>query len=381
VAERLDRREQERAWVAVAVGAVLTLALASLTFTRQVYDRFVWQFFWGPVFADANNAVCAVKRGGSTELLSTTSACSAAQASGAIVAEPGYTFVSEAGYAVTLVFMLIGVLFLLRRLGVGQDRSLFFALVPFMFFGGALRVVEDANDAAFAAVGSLPIPYPLNTLIISPLIYFTVFAIALAALVGAVALERRGWVEGYERVLTAVGTVVLAVTLAYLFGLSLTTDYVGLYPQILGVVLVLSGIIAWAVYVGLGRYAPHIVAGVRSMGLVVLFAHAVDGVANVIASDWAVELGLPGYYSAKHPLNRLIVGFAETVLPESALAVIGDSWPFLLVKIIAPVVVIYLFDERVFEDNPRYAVLLLVAIVAVGLGPGTRDMLRATFGI
>jgi uncharacterized membrane protein len=188
-------------------------------------------------------------------------------------------------------------------------------------------------------------------------------------------------VDSYERPLAAAGAVVLVVTLAYLFGLSFTTDYVGLYLQISVLVLVLSTIIAWAVYAGLNRYSPGIVAGVRSMGLVVLFAHAVDGVANVIASDWAVELGLPGYYSAKHPLNRLIVGFAETVLPESALAVVGDSWPFLVVKIIAPVVVIYLFDEQVFEDNPRYAVLLLVAIVAVGLGPGTRDMLRVTFGI
>jgi len=381
VAERFDRREQERAWLAVALGAVVTLAVASLAFTRQVYDRFVWHFFWGPVFADANNARCAVKSGGTTELLGSTAACSTADASGAIVAEPGYTFVSEIGYAVTLIFMLVGVLFLLRRLGVGRDRSLFFALVPFMFFGGALRVVEDANDAAFAAVGSLPIPYPFNTLIISPLIYFTVFALALAALVAAVTLERRGYVEGYQTPLLAAGTALLAVTLAYLFGLSFTTDYVSLYPQILVVVLALSSVIAAVVYAGLGRYSPEVLAGVRTMGLVVLFAHAVDGVANVVASDWAVELGLPGYYSAKHPLNRLIVGFAETVLPESALAVVGDSWPFLLVKIIAPVVVLYLFDERVFEESPRYAVLLLIAIVAVGLGPGTRDMLRATFGI
>jgi uncharacterized membrane protein len=39
------------------------------------------------------------------------------------------------------------------------------------------------------------------------------------------------------------------------------------------------------------------------------------------------------------------------------------------------------FDDAIFEESPRFAVLLLVAIVAVGLGPGTRDMLRATFGI
>jgi uncharacterized membrane protein len=39
------------------------------------------------------------------------------------------------------------------------------------------------------------------------------------------------------------------------------------------------------------------------------------------------------------------------------------------------------FDEEIMEESPRFSVLLLVAILAVGLGPGTRDMLRATFGV
>jgi uncharacterized membrane protein len=33
------------------------------------------------------------------------------------------------------------------------------------------------------------------------------------------------------------------------------------------------------------------------------------------------------------------------------------------------------------EESPRFAVMLLEAIVAVGLGPGTRDMVRIAFGI
>jgi uncharacterized membrane protein len=39
------------------------------------------------------------------------------------------------------------------------------------------------------------------------------------------------------------------------------------------------------------------------------------------------------------------------------------------------------FDEQFFDESPRYAVMLLMAILAVGLGPGTRDMIRVTLGI
>jgi uncharacterized membrane protein len=43
--------------------------------------------------------------------------------------------------------------------------------------------------------------------------------------------------------------------------------------------------------------------------------------------------------------------------------------------------VVWVFEDGVFEDSPRYTMLLLVAVLAVGLGPGTRDMLRATLGV
>jgi uncharacterized membrane protein len=121
--------------------------------------------------------------------------------------------------------------------------------------------------------------------------------------------------------------------------------------------------------------------GTGLAGLVVLFAHAVDGVANVVAADWLDPLGIPVEYGAKHPVNRFIVDVTEGLQPAGLSAVIGTSWPFLVVKLVAATAVIYVFDRTIFEENPRYAIVLLVAIVAVGLGPGSRDMLRATFGI
>ncbi|WP_458205457.1 DUF63 family protein [Haladaptatus sp. NG-SE-30] len=369
--------DNERTWIGGVVAAIVALVGGALVFPKQVYDGFIWHYFWGPVAADAKGASCAVRDGGTTKYIYDAGTCATAPEP---VAVPGYTLVSEVGYAVTLIVALLGVVFLLRRLDVGQDRSLFYALFPFMFFGGALRVVEDANDALRQA-GAEAIPFPLNTLIISPIIYFTVFAITLATLVVSVSLARRGVFEDYEYPLASVGTLVLAVTIGYLFVLAATTQRVGLYPQVLIVVLVGATLVTAVTWKGIETFAPEINAGTGFIGAVVIWGHAVDGVANVAVLDWAGALGLAGEYGAKHPVNRAIIDITSGVLPESITGVIGTAWPFLLVKIAAALAVVWVFDEQIFEESPRYAILLLIAILAVGLGPGTRDMLRATFGI
>ncbi|MFB6172397.1 MAG: DUF63 family protein [Haloarculaceae archaeon] len=372
----------QRAWVGTAVAAVVVIAASALALPRLVWDRFLWHYFWGPVFADAHNARCAVMASGGPKLLTDPAACQSAIARGAIVAEPGYTLVSEVGYAITLVFMLVGVLYLVRDLGVGEDRRLFFALVPFMLFGGALRVVEDANDAATAAPGAHPaIAWPYSALIISPLIYVTVFVVVLVALVGTIRLARRGTLSDYPIAMAAVGGLALTVTLVHLLVLAFTTDYLGFYPQFFVATVGAASVIALAVYAGLERWAPHVNAGTGLIGLVVLWGHAIDGVANYLAADWTAALGVPVQYGAKHPVNRILNDLVATVAPAGVQEAIGVAWGFLLVKIVAATAVVWVFDERIFEENPRYALLLLVAIVAVGLGPGTRDMLRATFGI
>ncbi|MFB6170191.1 MAG: DUF63 family protein [Haloarculaceae archaeon] len=378
--ELTERVSPGVAWLGTFAGAIVAFAVGVLAFPRLVWDRFLWQYFWGPVYADALNARCAVMTDAGPRLLGDASACRNAIASGRIVAEPGYTLVSEAGYAITLLFFLVGVLYLLRYLEVGTDRGFYFALVPFMLFGGALRVVEDAINATPPGVTPV-VSYPLNTLIISPIIYFTVFVVTVAALVGSIWLVRRGTVDDYERALATAGGVVFVLTAGYLFGLSFTKEYVGFYPQVTVLTLGIATALAWGVFRALERYAPEVNAGTGRMGLVVLWAHAIDGVANVIASDWATKLGLAFNYGSKHPVDRIIVGITERVLPPSVVAVTGDSWGFLLVKILAAVAVLAIFDRDLFEESPRYAILLLVAITAVGLGPGTRDMLRVTFGI
>ncbi len=369
--EALDRTDPVRAWIASVVGLALALAGGVALFPQQVYDGFIWKYFWGPVVADAHGQACAQRIGGETVL---DGDCTTG-----IVAEPGYTTISTASYAVILLIALVGVIFLLRRLDVGDDRGLFFAVIPFVFFGGALRTVEDANIVLLNA-GDPAIGFPASALLISPLIYVVVFAVTLAALVGSVAATDRGLVERYEYPLFATGAILLSITIAYLAGLALTMEEIGFEPMVPIITLVGATVLAALAWVLTERYAPEVNRGTGYMGLVIVWGHAVDGVANVLSLDWPHAFGLP-QYEPKHVVNAAIQDVTEVIQPAWLTDLIGHTWPFIPVKVGAALFVVWLFNDEMFDESPTYTLLLLIAVLAVGLGPGTRDFLRATFGI
>ena len=373
-----DGIDPARAWLAAFVGGVAAVAAAAIALPERVYDGFLWRYFWGPVDADAHGAACAVRSGGTTERLPTRNACAAADG---IVVTPGYTGVSTAAYAVVLIFMLIGVLLLLRRLEVRMTPRFYAALFPFMLLGGALRVVEDVNVAFLRADAGMLIPYPSVALIISPFIYFVMFAFTLAALVGGILASRRGLLGEYEPYLAATGVLAVSATVGWLLYISASSDLVGFFPAVaiitLGGATLITAVFWWASE----RYAPVINEGTGYIGALIVWGHAVDGVANVLSLDWTDALGIGVNYGSKHVVNEATVRITGSVQPAWLSEAIGTAWPFLFIKVGAAVLVVWVFNDEIFEESPRYAYLLLIAILAVGLGPGTRDMLRAMLAI
>jgi len=373
------------AWIAAFVTGVLSVAGAAVLFPKQVYDGFLWRYFWGPVHADAEGVNCFVRFPETGEMISGVNAqhgCTQSAYESAFVAEPGYTLVSTASYVVVLVFMLAGVYLLLQRFDLSPYKNFFFALVPFMLFGGVLRTVEDAFVAAQRAGETPAVEFPASALLISPFIYFTVFFIALTAFLASKALASRGSTNTYYYPLAAIGGGWLFASFGYLFLLSVTTGYLTLHPSILLIVLGVATVTAIGTYVVLDRFWPIVNTGTGLMGLVVVWGHAVDGAANVLANDWAHLWNL-GEYSAKHPFNRLVMDTTNAIQGGTEIAgvYVGEAWPFFFIKIIVPVLILAVFDEQFMEETPRFSVMLLGAIVAVGLGPGTRDMVRLAFGI
>ncbi|PHQ46302.1 hypothetical protein DJ68_08095, partial [Halorubrum sp. C3] len=319
--------------------------------------------------------------GGTTELLGSSAACQAARSAGEVVATPGYTTFSTVSYVVILLAMLIGVVFLLRRLDIATELRFFFALFPFMLFGGAMRTVEDAGVAATDAGVEPLISFPASAVLISPFIYFTVFLFTLACVLAAYGLERRGVVDDYARPLFGSGAAGLALAVGYLSYLAATTGYVTFYPQVLVPTLVIATVATAGTWAIATRRISTIRQGTGAAGIVIIWGHAIDGVANVIGLNWMPALTGTANLVPKHVVNALIVDWTGRLLPDSILAVTGDAWPFLLVKLAAATFVVWVFNGEMFEESPRYTLLLLITVLAVGLGPGTRDMLRATFGV
>lgn len=374
----------ERAWLSGFVVAVLAVVGGSLVFTQRVYDEFLYRYLLGPVRVDATAFDCLIYDGDTGSYVTGEAGSCVADANQFVVTE-GYTITSTLTYILVLVYMIFGIYLLLERFDLKPYPEFLYALFPFMLFGGVLRTVEDAFIAAIEAGVPPALEYPTSAVLISPFIYFTVFGLALGAFLLSKYLDWNDVTQTWTYPLGLIGTGMLGATFLYLVMLSVTTEYVTLYPTILLTTVGVATICTLGTYYLVDRQYPYVHEGTGLLGLLIIWGHAIDGVANVLANDWTqVWHGLE--YGAKHPFNQFIMDATSSIQsgPEGQelLGVyVGEAWPFLIVKLIAPLLILALFDEEFMDDSPRFSILLLGAVVAVGLGPGTRDMVRVAFAI
>ena len=252
---------------------------------------------------------------------------------------------------------------LLRRERPAVTGSVVLALAPWMVVGAALHVLYQ--------VGTLP--GPVAPFFGTPAVYVTTAVVAGAVWLAAGALggdEASGRVGGDEasgriaggraaRVLGGAGLVLALAAVA----LTLAVGGVVRVAVPLGALLagVALGVGVWLV---LGRLRPDDVETVGSVGLLVLCAHALDGVSTAAGVD---VLG----FGERSPASRAIMDVAAA-LPTAEL--LGVGWLFVLVKLAIAAAVVVLFADYVREE-PAQGNALLGLIAAVGLGPGTHNLL------
>ncbi|MCJ7478681.1 MAG: DUF63 family protein [Candidatus Nanohaloarchaeota archaeon QJJ-7] len=315
----------ERALLFRASSVIIGLIAGIIAFPQIFYDRFIWKYFWGPIVADASGNATVVYNG--------------------VVAQSGYTLVNEIGYALLLIASIFILVRLLKRLDKGGERRFVLSFTPFVIGGGLLRVVEDSGTVSG----------PLEYLLISPLIYFTMFFIAVSGLLIAFYVERRTSVD-YRKIVFGLGTVFSTFIGIFLF-FSLPVMNLWMIPAALGI----TGILTFTVF-GFNRITGNLEELVSAENLVVLSGHLLDGSATSLSIE---ILG----YGEKHPVVRLFIELT------------GSAYMFILLKLFVIGGIIYYLGKERDPDSPRFYNLILLGILAVGLGPGTRNLVRALFGI
>ncbi len=99
------------------------------------------------------------------------------------------------------------------------------------------------------------------------------------------------------------------------------------------------------------------------------FGQLCDGLATWIGVDF-------GNYKEKHVLGSKIMEFGSTIIDGEG------AWLFLVVKIILTALLIFVFSKTRIESNQKHMRLLIVlALLAVGLAPGLRNLGRNVLGV
>ncbi len=243
----------------------------------------------------------------------------------------GYNYINTLTYGVVFVLILMGINKILQRFKIPFTYKTAISLVPFVFLGATIRVLEDA--------GALPKTF----LLVTPSIY--ILMIALTALVFLISRKTKN----PDRTVFVVGLGFWLLTLSS-FKLRNPTAFAYIFGIYAGVIIFL--------------YLVRKTTGFLrdSFDFSALGAHFLDATATFVTLDLFSNLG----YFEQHPLTRLI-------------GTLGGSYVWFYVAKLYVLVVLYFINKDVEDKNFRN--LLKFAVLILGLGPGLRDTLRLSMGV
>lgn len=260
---------------------------------------------------------------------------------------PPYNIYNTAVFvAVALVSALVLHHLLTRRLKITIGGRFYFAVLPYLLFGGIFRVFEDAHILPREVVVGGVSLFPF----ITPGIYIACFVIFGACFAVAGALSRNR-----ENALPLFGKIGWALS-AFAFAVLLFSRQV-MHP-LFGAAILALALACAALFLFLDRR----VFKARSSGseLATVFGQCLDGAATFVG------LSLAGY-GEQHVVGN---------------AIISSSGPigFFGLKACFAFAAIWLSrDSKGGPDAARTYFLLLLTLF--GLGPGTRDLVRILFGV
>jgi uncharacterized membrane protein len=267
----------------------------------------------------------------------------------------GYNLVNTLVYAGIALAAAYFIYRLLKREKIAIDSKLIASIVPFILFGSTGRVITDAVDTGVMALhAGNPIAnfilsthfYDYNYFTVTPGIYVVVGLLTIAAVFGLNRLKK-------PELLAPVGIV---LWLSQLMLLTPVLTYWSFTLMAIAFALVGTGI----GYVALKKTGAFSIAG-----LLVVFAHALDGAATYTIIDiFGPAVGKP--YFEQHVLSRALGTLGDTMLT------------FFGVKVIFATAAVLIVQREASDEQEKCFILLLLLIF--GLAPGVRDLLRMLAG-
>jgi len=263
--------------------------------------------------------------------------------------DEGYNTVNTFTWAVVLGICIFGVFRLLEKLEVKLTPRFIASVLPFVLAGSSLRVLEDSPAEVFHP--------PFNYLLITPNIYFLVFAITVGCLWISIRLQKAGLVKDFHLTFAGFGFVWFFINFVTLLHLeNVVASYVPLFVLGAGTGLTFTFYLI----------ARHLKSSIFTdpLNLSILMAHLMDASSTYIGID---KLG----YFEKH------------VVPSYLIDLTGTALVMYPLKLIIFIGVLYVLDTQ-FEDDERslnLKVLIKMVILILGLSPATRNTIRMMLGI
>ena len=258
----------------------------------------------------------------------------------------GYNPVNTLVYGGILLLLSFFVIFpLLDRRGIKFDFKFILALLPYILFGSAFRVIQDMGIFS-RSFNPLEFGYYTYT----PGIWFLTAFIAFAGIAFAWLADKK-FKTGFHKPFAAFGLLFSLPVLAF--------DVLNFKPASAGGVFLALAMVGFAVLAAkllLEKLLKNRLLENR-FNLLVVAGQALDGSATFVATQ-VFSCG------EQHPLSSAILG----VYPVA----------FVIVKVVLAIVILHYIETEIQNENLRgFAKLLLLVL---GMAPGLRDMITVGVG-
>ena len=267
-----------------------------------------------------------------------------------IEGDSGYNPVNTLTWAIILGISIFFVAKLLMKLNIRADWKFITVIIPFIFAGSTLRVIQDFNDEAQLFNS------PLQYLLITPFIYVLMFVITVVFLIISIKLQRLGIVNDWKMAFGVAGILWTLVNMGILLSVLRITN-----PAALIVIFLLGAGLTMLIYM-VAKVTGHTIFTQR-INVSILFVHLLD------ASSTFYGMKFLGYYE-KHVVPTFLIDLA------------GTSSIMFPLKLIVFIPVIYILETQFNDDEETMHLkdVLKLTIIILGLAPAIRNTVRMVLG-